>query len=137
MGNSCIKNAINSKNPDAYCQQPLNHYEQLNTDKDQIGDTVVDGIFKKSRVIFGQPAADIAANPVDWSEYGLSFQDVKRPCPEEFPAFETKDKNGKRASVENAKTISVSSQSKPESQNAKPSATEQQQSPAPTAPQST
>ncbi|MFH4980678.1 hypothetical protein AB6A40_007387 [Gnathostoma spinigerum] len=69
-----------------YTEQPFEEYNQLDTENDQRGDTAVEHIFKKTRLVYGQPPLDLRGRQFDWAEYGIVFKD--RPCPYDFPAFE-------------------------------------------------
>uniref|UniRef100_A0AC34QWB9 Uncharacterized protein n=1 Tax=Panagrolaimus sp. JU765 TaxID=591449 RepID=A0AC34QWB9_9BILA len=109
MGAGCskVKHVFEDKldwgaqNNEMYDKDPEDHYNQLNTDRDQRGETTVNHVYKKSRDVFGQPAVDIQLNPVNWAEYGIEFR--TRPSPYDFPAFEHLKEENPRLSVERAK----------------------------------
>lgn len=94
MGKACskVKTAFEERadwgipDNDKYDKDPEDHYNQLNTDRDQRGETTVNHVYKKSRDVFGQPAVDISLNPINWTDYGIEFR--SRPSPYDFPAFE-------------------------------------------------
>ncbi|KAM3722673.1 Aminodeoxychorismate synthase, chloroplastic [Dirofilaria immitis] len=70
-----------------YQAQPDDEYKQLDTENDQKGDTAVEHIFKKTKMVYGQPPKDMRNAQIDWKdEYHIDFQN--RPCPYDFPAFE-------------------------------------------------
>uniref|UniRef100_A0A7E4ZZD1 PCNA-clamp-associated factor n=1 Tax=Panagrellus redivivus TaxID=6233 RepID=A0A7E4ZZD1_PANRE len=88
-----------------YGPEPPEHYEQLNTERDQKGQTVVNHLIKATRLVFGQPATDMMLNPVNWAEYGVEFR--ARASPYDFPAFQhekPKEDNKKYTSVERTKS---------------------------------
>ncbi|CAG9540245.1 unnamed protein product [Cercopithifilaria johnstoni] len=70
-----------------YQGQPDDEYKQLDTENDQKGDTAVEHIFKKTKMVYGQPPKDMRNFQIDWKhDYNIDF--VNRPCPYDFPAFE-------------------------------------------------
>ncbi|EFO22074.1 hypothetical protein LOAG_06410 [Loa loa] len=70
-----------------YQEQPDDEYKQLDTENDQKGDTAVEHIFKKTKMVYGQPPKDMRNFHIDWkNEYHIDFKN--RPCPYDFPAFE-------------------------------------------------
>ncbi|KAK6102349.1 hypothetical protein QQG55_8095 [Brugia pahangi] len=70
-----------------YQEQPDDEYKQLDTENDQKGDTAVEHIFKKTKMVYGQPPKDMRNIQIDWKkEYHIDFKN--RPCPYDFPAFE-------------------------------------------------
>lgn len=71
----------------AYAEQPEDEYKQLDTENDQKGDTAVEHIFKKTKMVYGQPPKDMRNIQIDWKEeYNIDLRN--RPCPYDFPAFE-------------------------------------------------
>uniref|UniRef100_A0A0R3S765 Uncharacterized protein n=1 Tax=Elaeophora elaphi TaxID=1147741 RepID=A0A0R3S765_9BILA len=70
-----------------YQEQADDEYKQLDTENDQKGDTAVEHIFKKTKMVYGQPPKDMRNSQIDWKhEYHIDFKN--RPCPYDFPAFE-------------------------------------------------
>uniref|UniRef100_A0A915PXQ9 Uncharacterized protein n=1 Tax=Setaria digitata TaxID=48799 RepID=A0A915PXQ9_9BILA len=70
-----------------YQEQPDDEYKQLDTENDQRGDTAVEHIFKKTKMVYGQPPKDMRNYQIDWKkEYNIDLRN--RPCPYDFPAFE-------------------------------------------------